>query len=591
MYVFIAASLSKGEIIYLTKGEQMRWLSGLTIILLSFIPIADGAFLRSIFLCNFLGKQFATCNAQLIQDSRANAALPNFSSNSNSKTLLAQRQPLGETVPPPIIVPPSINNPRPVNPGRFINPALPNSGGNVPSLNQFVQQAERAAFEVSFQQANTNRAVELFEQYQANQFNSHLGINTQTKIPTTAEISQALAKIYQATGEKPALTYIVSLKNELHLILVLPSSQTASETSNTTISLKSHSKARGKNGTNHLAQQVSNTERVVLKVSRPQIKEMATKFINEVKNQGIIRSNSGHKLYKELITPLEAKLKANNIDTLIVSADSGLRSIPIAALNDGQQFLIEKYKYALIPSFGLTASHYTGKIQNAQILAMGVTQSIDNQPALPSAGTEVSSLIKNIWQGKGLSLIDEKATLENLTSTSKSQNFDILHFATHAQFQPGQLSNSYIQVWNGKLQLNKLKNLSQELRWNQVSMLVLSACQTALGDDQAELGFAGMGVQAGIKTAIGTLWKVNDEAAMAFMTEFYSRLKTAPTKAEAFKQTQLAMSRGQLRVENGNLQLSNQQTMNLPPEMGVRGNISFSHPIYWSGFTLVGDWN
>ncbi len=169
------------------------------------------------------------------------------------------------------------------------------------------------------------------------------------------------------------------------------------------------------------------------------------------------------------------------------------------------------------------------------MLAIGVSQSIDNQPALPSAGREISSLIKNIWQGKGLSLIDEKATLENIKSASNSQNFGILHFATHAKFEPGQLSNSYIQVWNGKLQLNKLRDLSRELHWDQVSMLVLSACQTAVGDDQAELGFAGMGVQAGIKTAIGTLWQVNDEAAMAFMAEFYSRLKTAPTKAEAFK--------------------------------------------------------
>ena len=558
----------------------MRWLTGLTIIFLSFLPIADSAFLRKVLICNFSEKEFATCNTEFSQDSRANAASPNTSSDSNSTTLLAQY--------PAPEIPPSINNPG--NPGRFINPALPNSGDNVPSLNQFVQQAERAAFEISFQQANTNRAVELFEEYQANQFNSHLGINTQTKIPTTAEISQALAKIYQTTGEKPALSYIVSLQNELHLIVVLPSSQTAIETNNNTISLN-RSKAIGKNGNNNLAQQASNTERVVLQVSRPQIKEMAAQFIKDVKNQGIIRSKSGEKLYKEFITPLEAKLKANNIDTLIVSADSGLRSIPIAALNDGQQFLIEKYKYALIPSFGLTANNSTGKIQNAQILAMGVTQSIDNQPALPSAGTEISSLIKNIWQGKGLTLIDEKATLENFKSTSKSQDFGILHFATHAQFKPGQLSNSYIQVWNGKLQLHKLRDLSQELRWNQVNMLVLSACETALGDEQAELGFAGMGVQAGIKTAIGTLWKVNDEGSMAFMAEFYSRLKTAPTKAEAFKQTQLAMWRGQVRVENGNLQLSNQQTMNLPPEMGVRGNISFSHPIYWSGFTLVGDWN
>ncbi len=107
---------------------------------------------------------------------------------------------------------------------------------------------------------------------------------------------------------------------------------------------------------------------------------------------------------------------------------------------------------------------------------------------------------------------------------------------------PGALSNSYIQLWEDKLRLNQLR----QLRFNEpeVEMLVLSACRTALGDEESELGFAGLAVLAGVKTSVASLWSVNDAGTAALMTKFYQNLRTAPIKAEALRQAQVAMAKG-----------------------------------------------
>jgi CHAT domain-containing protein len=121
--------------------------------------------------------------------------------------------------------------------------------------------------------------------------------------------------------------------------------------------------------------------------------------------------------------------------------------------------------------------------------------------------------------------------------------------------------------------------------------MVLSACRTALGDQQAELGFAGLTIQTGVKTALGSLWYVSDEGSLALMTKFYEQLKTAPIKSEALQQAQLAMIKGQVRLEDRQLQLDEEKLFPLSPEVGVRQNMNLSHPYYWSAFTMIGNWN
>ncbi|NES73548.1 MAG: CHAT domain-containing protein, partial [Okeania sp. SIO2D1] len=161
-----------------------------------------------------------------------------------------------------------------------------------------------------------------------------------------------------------------------------------------------------------------------------------------------------------------------------------------------------------------------------------------------------------------------------------------VHLATHGEFNPGQVSNSYIQLWDRKLALDELRTLG----WNDppVELLVLSACRTALGNREAELGFAGLAVAAGVKSALGSLWTVSDAGTLGLMTNFYQQLQTAPIKAEALRQAQLSMARGEVYLENGQL-ISGERQIPLPEVLADVGDKDLSHPYYWSGFTMIGN--
>ncbi|MFB8788770.1 MAG: CHAT domain-containing protein [Potamolinea sp.] len=104
-------------------------------------------------------------------------------------------------------------------------------------------------------------------------------------------------------------------------------------------------------------------------------------------------------------------------------------------------------------------------------------------------------------------------------------------------------------MWDTQLRLDQVRQLG----WNNpaVDLLVLSACRTALGDEKAELGFGGLAVSSGVKSALASLWYVSDQGTLALMTEFYQQLKTAPIKAEALRQAQISMIKKQVRIENG----------------------------------------
>ena len=132
----------------------------------------------------------------------------------------------------------------------------------------------------------------------------------------------------------------------------------------------------------------------------------------------------------------------------------------------------------------------------------------------------------------------------------------------------------------------------RQLQWNnpQVELLVLSACKTALGDKDAEMGFAGLAVQSGVRSALASLWNVSDEGTLALMIQFYQQLRIAPIKAEALRQAQIAMLRGQVRLEAGQLRGPQLRGgVQLPPKLAALGTKDFSHPYYWAAFTMIGN--
>ncbi|MEW6497828.1 MAG: CHAT domain-containing protein [Cyanobacteriota bacterium] len=435
-----------------------------------------------------------------------------------------------------------------------------NQGTNF-SGNTGEARVDRAAFDSTFETAGITEAINLFEESQTVEFGQHLGVNFFGEVASAQEIAQTLDDLYRQIGRKAAVIYVVSIKSQLQLLLILANNQPI--------------------------------RKVIPEANRELVQKTVREFREKVRNpsQTSTYKVPAQQLYQWIVAPLESVLEANQIDTLVFSMDSGLRSIPLAALYDGKQFLIENYSVSLIPSFSLTDTRYF-PISNKKVLAIGISKSTQGKAPLPGVAAEVRFLTNKIWSGQ--KLLNEQATIENFQELSRQDQFGIFHIATHAEFKPGTLNNSYIQFWDAKLKFDQVWQLSQKLEWYQdpkVELIVLSACKTALGDKQAELGFAGLTIQTGVKTAVGSLWYVSDEGSLALMMKFYEQLKSAPIKSEALQQAQLAMLKGQVRLEEGQLRLDEETLLPLSPELEVPGNLNLSHPYYWSGFTMIGNWN
>lgn len=290
---------------------------------------------------------------------------------------------------------------------------------------------------------------------------------------------------------------------------------------------------------------------------------------------------AARQLYQWLLSPLEPILQAQQVQTLVFCLGGGLRSLPIAALHNGRQFLAENYSLAIIPAFNLLDPR-PATLHNIRVLAMGQSE-FRSQPPLPAVPVELQAITRNLWPGEAW--LNQEFTLAGLKARRASYPFGIIHLATHAKFLPGSVDQSYIQFWDGQLRPDQFRSLG--LRRPAVQLLVLSACQTALGDPQAELGFAGLAVMSGSKAAMASLWSVSDGGTLALMTEFYRYLKTAPTKAEALRQAQLALLR-QPHKRRAALLAQLSRGSELATLTGL-DTANLSHPYYWAAFTLIGN--
>lgn len=407
----------------------------------------------------------------------------------------------------------------------------------------------------NYNQISLTDTLSQIELTRGREFAGYLGKNITKKTATAANIRNTLSSV-EKIGIRPAIIYVSAQPNNLELQLFLPNGKPIVKSSGQT---------------------------------RDEVIEVAKKFTNQIRTPSQLNSHNylanAQKLHQWLIAPIAEELANHNINMIIFSMDSGLRTVPIAALHDGQQFLVEKYSLGLIPSFTLTDTTYVG-LNGSQVLAMGASEFPSNvdQTPLPAVPVELKSIVNNLWPGK--SFLNQGFTLENLKQQSSKEKYKIIHLATHGEFHPGGADNSYIQFWDTKLRLNQLRQL--RLYNTQVELLVLSACTTAVGDEEAELGFAGLAVQAGVKSALASLWYVSDTGTLALMTEFYQSLSNRPIKAEALRQAQLSMLRGEVHLQDGHLLRNSNKRLLLPRELARGGRRDLSHPYYWAAFTMIG---
>ncbi len=267
------------------------------------------------------------------------------------------------------------------------------------------------------------------------------------------------------------------------------------------------------------------------------------------------------KAYNWLIKPIETDLAASNIQTLAFVLDGSMRNIPMAALHDGKQYLVEKYSVALSPGLQLMQARQL-KGDTLNVIAAGLSEARQGFKALPGVKLEVQEISSQV---KSTLLVNENFTDKNLLKRIKNTPFSVLHLATHGQFSSNS-EDTFILTWNGKI---NVKQLSEFLRFRDVSdsepveLMVLSACQTAKGDKRAILGLAGVAVRSGARSTLATLWAVKDESTSKFMVEFYKQLnKPGISKAEALRQTQITFLKDK----------------------------TLKHPFFWAPFILVGNW-
>jgi len=267
-------------------------------------------------------------------------------------------------------------------------------------------------------------------------------------------------------------------------------------------------------------------------------------------------------LYNWLVRPAVTQLRAQKIDTLVFVPDGSLRLIPISTLHDGEQFLIEEFAVVTTPGLTLTDPKAIDW-QNSQILLVGLSDGVQGYSPLPNVPKELQT-IEDI-AGRGSKILNSEFSYDNFRTRLRDTPYSIIHMATHGEFS-GDPEETYLLTYQEKMTMDKLQDVIGlgRFRKDPVELLTLSACKTAVGDDRSALGLAGVAVKAGARSAIATLWYVDDEATSLLVTDFYRKLLETKgiTKAKAMQRAQTELLQ----------------------------QARYAHPIYWAPFLLIGNW-
>jgi CHAT domain-containing protein len=358
-------------------------------------------------------------------------------------------------------------------------------------------------------------------------------------------------------------------------------------------------------------------------VDSPKLHTAATKLAKALRNNKQGAQTLALPLYQWLIAPLETWLRQHQVETLVIVPDGVLRLVPFAALHNGQHYLIEKYNVATAPGLSLLEPSVksgegskfllagmsepgpvVGHLPLAFLQAIGEAeqpagggdkkplrrtlscgpskesedvsrqgvvnaprsdpaklQRLRNQLKLPGVNEEIDSLGK---QMPNTVLKNEAFTVGRFKDALTRESYTRVHIASHGVFSHT-AEDSFIMAFDNVIHMDDLEKWlkSEKLAQSPLDLITLSACRTAEGDDRAPLGFSGIAVKAKAGSALGALWKVNDDAASKLMAEFYQALaKPGTGKAQALRQAQQALLK----------------------EPG------FEHPYYWAAFVLVGNW-
>ncbi|NEQ83267.1 MAG: CHAT domain-containing protein [Moorea sp. SIO2I5] len=270
-------------------------------------------------------------------------------------------------------------------------------------------------------------------------------------------------------------------------------------------------------------------------------------------------SKLSEKVYTWLIKPAETKLAKSSIKTLVFVPNSRLGNIPMAALHDGEQYLVEKYAIAVTPALQILEPQ-PQKQKPLKALIAGLSESRQGYPPLPFVEVELEKISSIIPSSV---LLNQDFTGKALENALNSSSFPVVHLATNGEFSS---EDTFILAWDKKItakEFEKLLGSREQEKFDPIELLVLSACESAQGNNQRPFGFAGLALRSRVRSILGALWPISDQPTVELMGQFYQEFtQQNVTKAEALRRAQLSL------LEDHN----------------------YKHPYLWAPFVIIGDW-
>jgi CHAT domain-containing protein len=320
-------------------------------------------------------------------------------------------------------------------------------------------------------------------------------------------------------------------------------------------------------------------------------------------------------LYAMVAAPLEDELKTmeaardaqGRVPTLLWSLDDALRYLPIAALYDGQHYMVERFNNVLFTpeSYGHMIESPLLNPAGPRVLAMGLSRSYGGLPPLPGVMPELNAVVRDPAAPEshgpmeGKLLPNDQFTLAALKAElGGDKGYPVVHIASHFVVETGSGEEPFLMLggdivgdangfeWN----LSDMQN--SPVAFHGTRLLTLSACSTAKeykSRDGLEMDSLGMiAQQKEAEAVLATLWDVSDLSTSRLMSDFYSRWMqhAAEGKAEALRQAQLALLRGPASMPSGGSSRGFQGDKESPANTGL----GYSHPYYWAPFVLIGNY-
>ena len=327
-----------------------------------------------------------------------------------------------------------------------------------------------------------------------------------------------------------------------------------------------------------------------VEINSKQFRVLLRKLYTSLSTQQDLRisdpNSASRRLFDLLISPVLPLIEEQKITTLLIAADRGLQGVPFSALSDGEQFFGGRFAFSLTPSLALTNFNKSDLKEGDRLLALGVSEFTGLSP-LPLVPQEIERVETS---GEKDRYLNNEFTPNILLEQAADPRYSHVHVSTHANFVPGGPSRSRLYSGTEPISLDQLAKLRTARQGVPLELIVFSACRTALGDSDSELGFSGLALQAGAKSAVGTLWYVDDLVTSAYFIQMYKYLKQGIPKAESMQLTRQSFIRGLIRSEDDRLLGVDGTPLLTGLSQTQQRLIShrITHPFYWAGIQLMG---